>query len=283
MGGTKLVKDCGWFVTGTDTGVGKTYVTALLLAALRQTGADAVPMKPVQTGCARRNGGLVAPDLETALAAAGLKPAPREKRWMCPARFRTPCSPHLAAAREGGRIRVRDLVAAYRHLAARHASVVVEGAGGVMVPLNTHETMLDLMRALRLPVILVARAGLGTINHTLLSLAALRAAEIPLAGVVLNTTQRGESASLVTSNRATIERLGKVKVLAVLPWRAAPDVASMQKDALFTRMAENFRHAEKSGRSRAVRSRRRDAAFQDCRAWNKHRAPQTPAECSCRR
>ena len=143
--------------------------------------------------------------------------------------------------------------------------------------------MLDLMRALRLPVILVARAGLGTINHTLLSLAALRAAEIPLAGVVLNTTQRGESASLVTSNRATIERLGKVKVLAVLPWRAAPDVASMQKDALFTRMAENFRHAEKSGRSRAVRSRRRDAAFQDCRAWNKHRAPQTPAECSCRR
>ena len=222
----------GWFVTGTDTGVGKTHVTALLLAALRQAGVDAVPMKPVQTGCLRRGGVLVAPDLEIALAAAGLTPTPAEKRWMCPARFRTPCSPHLAAARDGKRIRVRDLVAAYRHLAARHASVVVEGAGGIMAPLNARETMLDLMRALRLPVVLVARTGLGTINHTLLSLAALRAAGLPLAGVVLNATQRGEGRGLVASNRATIERLGNVKVLAVLPWRAVPGKKEMQEDIL---------------------------------------------------
>src|SRR5450830_895414 len=99
MGGTKAVNGHGWFVTGTDTGVGKTHVTALLLAALRQAGVDAVPMKPVQTGCLRRGGELVAPDLETALAAAGLTPTPAEKRWMCPARFRTPCSPDLAAVR----------------------------------------------------------------------------------------------------------------------------------------------------------------------------------------
>ena len=209
----------GWFVTGTDTGVGKTHVTALLLAALRQAGVDAVPMKPVQTGCRLRRGVLVAPDLEVALTAAGLTPAPDEKRWMCPARFRTPCSPDLAAEREGGRIRVLELLAAYRRLTARHGAVVVEGAGGIMVPLNARETMLDLMRALRLPVVLVARPGLGTINHTLLSLAALRAARLPLAGVVLNATRPGEGRGLADSNRAAIERLGNVKVLAVLPWR----------------------------------------------------------------
>ncbi len=219
MGGTKIVNGRGWFVTGTDTGVGKTHLTALLLAALRRSGVDAVPMKPVQTGCVRRGGLLVAPDLELALAAAGLSPTPAEKRLMCPARFRTPCAPDLAAARAGGKIRLRDLVAAYRQLAARHACVVVEGAGGILAPINSRETMLDLMQALGLPVLLVARTGLGAINHTLLSLAALRAAKLPLVGVVMNATQHSEGRGLVSSNRATIERLGHIKVLAVLPWR----------------------------------------------------------------
>lgn len=172
----------GLFITGTGTGVGKTLVTATLLAYARRQGRVALPLKPVQTGWPADD------DVAAALRAAGLLLAPMLQRRLTPFRYRPAVSPHLAAR---GRLGAARLAQACRTAAPAAASLIVEGAGGVLVPLNDRETVRDLMRALRLPVLLVARAGLGTLNHTLLSLEALRAARLAIAGVVLNQ-QAGE-------------------------------------------------------------------------------------------
>lgn len=167
----------GLFITGTDTGVGKTLVTATLLAWLRARGRAALPVKPVQTGWPG------ADDVDTALRAAGLLIRPDILQRLTPFRYRLAASPHLAAK---GRLTVRQLARACCLAAPAAAPLLVEGAGGVRVPINARETMRELMRALRLPVVLVARPGLGTLNHTLLSLESLRAARLAVAAVVLN-------------------------------------------------------------------------------------------------
>ena len=211
----------GLFITGTDTGVGKTTVTAALLTLLRTRGVDAVPMKPIQTGCLKRGGEVVAPDLDCCLRAARLTPTVAEAEWMCPYRFIPACSPHLAARIDRRPIQVRRIVSAFRRLASRHDYVLVEGAGGVLVPLVGRRTMLDLMRALGLPVLVVARPGLGTLNHTLLTLAALRAAKLDIAGVVVVATQRGRRGRIERDNLASIARLGRSPVLGRLPYITA--------------------------------------------------------------
>ncbi|MFH0880207.1 MAG: dethiobiotin synthase [Lentisphaerota bacterium] len=207
-----------FFITGTDTGVGKTLFTSLLLAEARRRGIDAAPMKPVQTGCLRQGSELVAPDLEQCLAMAGLAPGALEKSWMCPYPFEPACSPHLAARLSGSEVRIEKILENYARLKSRHAAILVEGAGGVLVPLGSETLMLDLMKALALPVILAARAGLGTINHTLLSLRELRRADVEVFGVVLISACKEPRQALLDDNAATIERLGETRILARVPF-----------------------------------------------------------------
>jgi dethiobiotin synthase len=178
----------GLFVTGTGTGVGKTVVAACLVQAL---GADY--WKPVQTGW---------PDDDDAALVARLT-----GRFAHPNtyRFKMPRSPHEAAAAEGAMI---DL-GRFRPPATANP-LVVEGAGGVLVPLNDAHTMADLMLCLGLPVVLVAATALGTINHSLLSLEALRARGIPVLGVILDGPPDAP-------NRAAIETFGRVRILGHLP------------------------------------------------------------------
>lgn len=221
----------GIFITGTDTGVGKTVVSAALLSVLRSCGMDAVPMKPVQTGAKQADGRWRSPDLDFCLALAGLQPDPLEYARMAPYCFAKACSPHLAAAVArrcravaGRRIDFRCIKACLRALQARHAMVIVEGAGGVCVPIQGRQTMLDLMGALDLPVVVVARAGLGTINHTLLTLHGLRCSRIRVLGVVFNATAPGRPGYIERDNIKTIVRLGTVRVLGRLPF--IPDLAT---------------------------------------------------------
>ncbi|MCX6993818.1 MAG: dethiobiotin synthase [Kiritimatiellaeota bacterium] len=224
----------GIFITGTDTGVGKTFVSAALLSVLRSHGVDAVPMKPIQTGATRRNGRWCSPDLDFCLVRAGLQPNPLEYARMAPYCFAKACSPHLAAAVagkpavDGRRIGFRRISACLRALQERHAMVIVEGAGGVCVPIQGRQTMLDLMVALDLPVVVVARLGLGTINHTLLTLHALRCSQVRVLGVVFNATAPGRSGDIERDNIKTIARLGTVRVLGRLPF--FPDVATRSTD-----------------------------------------------------
>jgi dethiobiotin synthetase len=222
----------GVFITGTDTGVGKTVVAAGVLLALRRAGVDAVPMKPVQTGCRRRAGAWAPPDLEFALRMAGLQPTRAELRRMSPYCFRPACSPHRAARLAGRRISLVRITAAWRALAARHAAVVVEGAGGVLAPVAGPRTMLDVMRALKLPAILVARPGLGTINHTLLSLRELRRGGIRVLGVVLVATRPGRSEAIEKDNRATIAALGRTRVWGRVPYLPGVERGRVSADRL---------------------------------------------------
>jgi dethiobiotin synthetase len=196
-----------FFVTGTDTGVGKTVVSALLCA-----GMEAVYWKPIQTGT--RDG----TDTKTVLQLAKLDP-PR----IVPEtyRFAPPVSPHLAAELAGvriemGRFRVPRTV--------KSENLIVEGAGGVLVPINERYLMVDLMKRLKLPVILVSRTSLGTINHTLLSLAALRSAKIAVRGVVLVGKENRENRRAIDEYG---EQYGHVKVIGWVPLLRKIDRAAL--------------------------------------------------------
>lgn len=201
----------GFFVTGTDTGVGKTVLSALLVAAL-----DGVYWKPVQTGASEG----------TDRNSVRLWAACPEDRLL-PERycFDPPVSPHLAARQAGVRI---ALDAFELPAPVSNHPHIVEGAGGAMVPLNEQDLMLDLMRRLGLPVVVAARTTLGTINHTLLTLAALRGAQSNVRGVVLIGAENVE-------NRRAIELYGKVRVIGHIPM-----LAKKNRTALLEVFAKNF-------------------------------------------
>lgn len=203
----------GVFVTGTDTGVGKTFVAALLVKALKDAGVDVVPMKVVQTGCRKRGDSRSAPDLEFVLRATGLEAGCGEDRLMCPVRLMKPCSPHLSARLEGRKVDIGLIHRSFRRLARIHEFVVVEGAGGAMVPLTRSVMMADVMKLLGLPVLVVARPGLGTLNHTLLTIRELRRRSIRVLGIVFNETTRTRRSYLEKDNARTLEECGNVPVL----------------------------------------------------------------------
>jgi dethiobiotin synthetase len=182
-----------YFVTGTDTGVGKTVLSALLCAAL-----DAYYWKPIQTGTEEGT---------DSGAVVELAELPEARIIPEVYRFRQPVSPHLAARWAGERISLESIEMPE---IGPGAALIVEGAGGVLVPVNEKDFMVDLMRQLELPVLLAARSSLGTINHTLLSLGALALEEVEVAGVVLIGEQNSD-------NRDAIEEYGHVRVVGEIP------------------------------------------------------------------
>jgi dethiobiotin synthetase len=211
----------GLFVTGTDTNVGKTALGALLLAELRRRHIDAAPLKPVQTGChPKASNDLTVPDLDYSLSMASMKVTADIYKAMSPYRFEAACSPHLAAEMAGVEIDIAEMITAAQTLTSTYGFVIAEGAGGILVPLNKRETMLDLMRALGYPVLLVARPGLGTINHTLLSLRTLRTAGLNIAGVVFVACTTDEPDFIEKDNAIAIEHFGKAPVLGTIPYCA---------------------------------------------------------------
>jgi dethiobiotin synthetase len=189
----------GFFVTGTDTGVGKTVVSAALVMRLRAAGPIRY-WKPIQTG--------IEQDDDTA-EVASLASCPAAELLTEGVRLRRPVSPHLAARMSAVAIDLAPLEDAFNE-AARSAHVVVEGAGGVLVPLNDLQLMTDLMARLDLPAVIVARSTLGTINHTLLTIEALQRRSIYVAGVVMVGPPNSD-------NRSAIEQYGAVPVLGEMP------------------------------------------------------------------
>jgi dethiobiotin synthetase len=171
------------FVTGTDTGVGKTRVACALLRAYAARGLHVVGMKPVAAGARRRDGVWVNEDVEALIAASNVS-APLE--LVNPYCFEPPVAPHIAANREKIIIKNRYLQECHQRLSALAEVVVVEGAGGFCVPLNEEETSADLARVLALPVVLVVGMRLGCLNHALLTAEAIRTRGLRLAGWVAN-------------------------------------------------------------------------------------------------
>lgn len=216
----------GCFVTGTDTGVGKTLVSAALLHGFARHHRRVVGMKPVAAGLVQREGQWVAEDV-LALRAASTVTVPASLD--CPVALPDPLSPHLAAARAGRRVAVAELVDAYRDLRWRSDVVLVEGAGGWRVPLNERETLADLAVSLALPVVLVVGLRLGCLNHALLTAEAIRSDGLTLAGWVANAVDPDMACR--DENIDTLRQRLAAPLLGIVPWQAGgPDPRGVHLD-----------------------------------------------------
>jgi dethiobiotin synthetase len=214
----KPLKTRSLFVTGTDTGVGKTLVSAALLHALSAHHARVVGMKPVAAGTELINGVLANEDV-IALRAASTCAVPAELDN--PVLLPDPVSPHIAAARAGVTIDIAHIVACHRRLQLLADAVVVEGAGGFHVPLSDQQTGADLAQALGLPVVLVVGLRLGCLNHALLTLEAIHARGLTLAGWVANHVDPAMLAQ--DDNIAFLQQKLQAPLLATVPYQCAPD------------------------------------------------------------
>ena len=214
----------GLLVTGTDTGIGKTVIAGAIADWFRRQHHRVAVLKPAGSGCARRREGLVSEDAEfLALCADARFPLD----VICPVRYVEPLAPAIAAERAKEPL---DWEAVNRSVEAMSKSsdiMVVEGVGGLMVPMDERHTFLDVARWLKLPTVVVARPNLGTINHTLLTVKALRSADVKVAGVVINRYPAQSADVASETNPRAIERWGKVPVLCVVP-----DVPAGIKDHL---------------------------------------------------
>lgn len=210
----------GLFITGTDTDVGKTYVTALIAWELAAMGHRVGVYKPAASGCRCEGGALIAGDAEALWRAAG---RPGELERVCPQRFAAPLAPHLAAQAEGRQLDSELLRRGVEYWRERSDVILVEGSGGLMCPVSDDEYMADLAADFGYPLLVVARNALGTINHTLQTLVAATAfgAGLEVAGIVLNHTSAsgGDDPSQAT-NRQELTARCVPPILAEVAWQA---------------------------------------------------------------
>jgi len=200
----------GLFITGTDTEVGKTYVTSLIAKALCDAGVKVGVYKPVASGCSLRNEELISEDAERLWVAAG---KPKTLGDVTPQRFAAPLAPNVAAKKEGKRV---DAELLRRGLEVWKASdfVLVEGVGGLMSPISDDDLVKDVAVDFGFPLVVVVPNVLGCINQTLLTLTAARDHGLMVAGIVLNDMKPSAADESCDTNRSEIERLADVPVLA---------------------------------------------------------------------
>ena len=207
------VEGKGLFITGTDTGVGKTLVAGGLARCLRDRGIRPGVFKPAETGCSMRRGKRIPRDgAFLKFMASATEPIDE----IVPYRLAAPLAPQVAAEREGVRIRFQRILRSFRNISSRHDCAIVEGAGGILVPVTRKYSMVNLMEQFKLPVLLVSRVGLGTLNHTLLTLYYLAQHEIPVAGIVLNDPD-GKRDLAARSNPSVLERWSPTPILGDIP------------------------------------------------------------------
>lgn len=203
-----LPKTRGVFVAGTDTEVGKTFVAGLIIKQLKQKGVNVGVMKPVATGSRK--------DAIFLKKVAGIKDS---LELINPVFLKKPLAPWVAAGLNGERINLGKIWKAYKILKKKYDYLVVEGAGGLLVPITKEIYMIDIARRFGLPLVIVSRPGLGTINHTLLTANYARNHEISLAGFVINYTRPYKKGLAERTNPRVISRLGKIKLLGVVPYK----------------------------------------------------------------
>ena len=212
----------GYFITGTDTGVGKTLISCALLHAFAKSGKSVVGMKPVVAGCEQSQQGLIYADVEALLAASTVV-VPRE--LVNPYALMEPMAPHIAAQRAGIRLDLARMASAYRELQQSAELVIVEGAGGFKVPLTDAEDSADLVQQLGLPVIMVVGMRLGCLNHALLTAHAIQSKGLRLAGWVANRID--PTMAVFDENVQALEQRLPASLLAVVPHYPAPDARTI--------------------------------------------------------
>ena len=214
-------KSKGFFITGTDTGVGKTVATACLVKLLQQRSVDVGVMKPVETGVPV---GATSHSTDAGFLkiASGVKDSITE---ISPYRFKTPTSPLQAAKIEGVSIRISQLTDSFKSLSKKHDRLLVEGIGGLMVPITKKHSVADLILKFRLPLIVISRTSLGTINHTLLTVKLAQSLGIEVRGILFNHTRKGKLDTLELDSIHLAAELSGVPSLGILPYlgKCSPD------------------------------------------------------------
>lgn len=204
----------GLFITGTDTGVGKTVIAGAIANWFHRKGKTVAVCKLAATGCVRRREGLVSEDAEF-LAVCSSSRHPLD--MIAPQRYAEPLAPAIAAERAKRPLDWFMINNSIRLMSQGSDVMIVEGVGGILVPMDDKQTVLDAAAALGIPTVVVARAGLGTINHTLLTVRSLRSANVRVAGVVINEYPADLAGAAEESNPRAIQRWGDVPVLAIVP------------------------------------------------------------------
>ena len=215
-------KKQAYFVTGTDTGVGKTFISSLLVRQFARRGLRSVGMKPVASGCERVDGRLVSEDAAQLLAASNVELSIDD---INPYAFEPAIAPHIAAQQAGMRIDLDHIQTVFERLQAQVDVVIVEGAGGFYVPLDEQHDMADLAVKLGLPVILVVGMRLGCINHALLTAEAIRQRGLTLAGWVANQVDPGMA--MLEENLQTLRQRMPAPYLGWVPWQTATDTLNV--------------------------------------------------------
>lgn len=209
-----LPKAKGLFITGTDTGVGKTLIAGAIARLLTEQGMKVGVFKPVASGCRSEREGLVSDDAEF-LSVCAQSDLPLT--IINPVTFITPAAPVTCIEHEHRPMDYEQIAAAYTYICEKSDAVIIEGIGGAMVPLTETETVLDLAAEFDLPVLIVARPKLGTINHSLLTLKAMRDAGLPVAGVIINGYDAFSADLAEETAPDVIARCGHTTVLAIVP------------------------------------------------------------------
>ncbi len=214
----------GFFITGTDTGVGKTILAAALIRYLRVKGYSVCPLKPAETGCIERDGTLIPQDGQILLEASD---ADMTLKDVVPFRYRAPLAPMVAAEQEGRPFSTARFLKVFEELKEKYDYLVLEGAGGIMVPLSDDLLTIDLIEMTALPVIVVAANRLGVINHTMLTVEALKRRGITITGVVLNNLYSSEEDLSRKTNRQVLSRLLEVPLLGEFPYLTKKDMQGL--------------------------------------------------------
>ena len=215
----------GVFITGTDTEVGKTVVSAGIAGALKARDINVGVMKPVATGAMMTEEGLISGDVEFLLKSIG---SDDPRKLINPVSIELPLAPLVACRLDGIQIDLNTITDAFQRLIRTKEFVVVEGIGGVWVPITEDYFVFDMIEDLGLPVVVVARAGLGTINHTLLTIKALQHREIPIKGIVISGLNEEEATLAERTNPKIIEEISSIPLLGVLPFDPTIDVPSLE-------------------------------------------------------
>lgn len=227
----------GIFITGTDTGVGKTIVAAGLVMALRQRGLNVGYMKPIETGCPLVDGEILAKDARFVREVTGIRD---DIDLVCPYRLKAAAAPSIASRLEDVHVELNYIVDQYFQLSLMHEIVVVEGVGGLMVPLNNNDLVTDMILALGLEAVVVARPTLGTINHTLLTVNVAKMIGIPVAGVIFNGFGKEAIGLPERTNPDEVEHFSQVPVLGILPWMKDLDYNGLRAGSLLSEFSERI-------------------------------------------
>ncbi len=222
----------GIFITGTDTGVGKTVVSAGLALALKARGIKVGVMKPVATGCIGNEKRLVPMDA-VYLLEAGENEYPA---LTCPSRYRNPLAPSVAASLEKREVDLEAIIKAYHEMQKHYDFIIVEGVGGLLVPLKNNYYVANLIREFKLPIVVVSRPALGTINHTLLTLDAALIRGFELRGIIFNRMPKVNFSAAEITNPKVVQDLSGIPVLGCLPEMDDVDIDTCR----FGRLREVF-------------------------------------------